>query len=322
MKIKILVLTFAFIVACSISAVAGCQVDKSTDESFFSFELGEDEQSYVVSAAEGVTMPETVFVPAEHNGLPVTAVKENGFSAKNCYAIKDVVLRTEKTLTLGANAFENLLNLRSVEFKAEEILLKASVFAGCTALTEVEFGEKAVGIQVERYAFNDCSKMTELKFVTVKSDEFVGGTELGEFALYGMKGLEKLTVSNLKTFAPTAITGCNAIAEFDVKGEEYNSAEGDLYKVTSAGTELVRYAPAKAADTFTVNTADLTCIRTGAFENAANLKTVIFGENVAQLTIEDYAFAGSSVETLKGYSAEKITAGKNWLGESKIKTIE
>lgn len=319
MKNIILTFAFALAVVCSLTAFTGCQIEKETDESFFAFELNEDETAFVVSAAEGVTLPDTVFVPTEHNGLPVTAVKENGFSGKNCYAIKDVVFKAETALDLGANSFENLKNLRTVEFRnANKVVLNANAFAGCDLLKDVDFGDKINTIEVGRYTFKDCSSLTELNFATVGADN---GTSLKEFALNGMTGLKKLTVTNLSDFAPSAIGGCDNIEAFDIAGGDYGSVDGNLYLVSATGLELVRYAPAKQAESFTVD-GSVTKIQTGAFDNTKYLKIVEFGEAAQSITVEDYAFAGSSVETIKGYNNDTMTTGKYWLGESKIKTIE
>ena len=93
-------------------AVSACETTKSTDEKYFTFEYVEATDSYVVAASE-LELPKTVFIPAEYEGKPVTAVKEGGFSGENCFALTDVVVRQQAAFGIGVGAFAGLKNLRS-----------------------------------------------------------------------------------------------------------------------------------------------------------------------------------------------------------------
>ena len=151
---KILTRFFALLVAviaCASVCVA-CNLEKSTDPKYFAFTLNADLNGYTVSAS-AEEMPLTVIIPAEYNGLPVLAVKENGFSGENCSGIKEVVIKGAE-VSVGNNAFRNLPNLRYIEFRyAASVSVGTFAFENCPELKELKLSEKANTFFADSFAF-------------------------------------------------------------------------------------------------------------------------------------------------------------------------
>ena len=81
------------------------------EESYvFSFELGEDGESYLVGLDKDSVLNqveklyETLYIPDTYNGLPVTQIRDNGFVSSHHY--KKIVIGDNVT-SIGKNAFKN-----------------------------------------------------------------------------------------------------------------------------------------------------------------------------------------------------------------------
>ena len=126
---KKFVCTFAIIFAFvfGVSALSACTVTKSTGEEYFTFEYLEETDSYQISASS-LEFSGAIFIPKEYQGKPVTNVKANGFSASNCNGITDVVFRATDSITVGAEAFKGIKNLKTVDFYAKNVTIEEKAF--------------------------------------------------------------------------------------------------------------------------------------------------------------------------------------------------
>lgn len=118
----------------------------------FSYTLIEGEdgtQSYAISA-RAAFKPEMVIVviPDTYNGLPVTEISQNGFTA--CTNLKRVIL-PKSVKTIGNNAFRNCAALERISLPCVESI-GMNAFAMCTALDRVFIPKtvKSVGANVLR----------------------------------------------------------------------------------------------------------------------------------------------------------------------------
>lgn len=151
----------------------------ATDDSYFSFEYLEESDSYSVAAASVYNLPEEVYLPKEHDGKPVSAIKENGFSGAG---IKKVYLPLN-VKTVGKSAFASCVNLTEAyyykgsgvqeiedgaffgcislgELVCPSSLIKIgnSAFWGCTAIERIKLPEKVESIGKNAFAY--CSSLT------------------------------------------------------------------------------------------------------------------------------------------------------------------
>ena len=137
-----------------------------------------------------------------------------------------------------------------------------NAFEGCTGLTGLTLGASLKTINAE--AFKDCT------------------------------GLQTVTISRyVATIGEGVFDGCTALTAIEVAEGNltYKSADGNLY--SADGTQLIRYAAGKTAESFAVPEG-VTTICAGAFKDCAALKNVTIPESVT--TIEAGAFAGWTAE--------------------------
>ena len=285
------------VVAMVMAFMPSCE-PKVTDERFFTFEYNEDKTAYTVSASAEV-MPETVIIPETYEGKAVTAVKADGFSGENCYAIKDLVFKC-KTLTVGENAFKGLKNLRSVEFRGTvDISIGSFAFEDCTALKELQFTAEPESLVFGGYSF----KHTGLTAVEVSASK---GVTVGEYA-FANSAITGFKAANLTAFDVTAVSKCVELASFEVsESEGFVSESGNLYAVSEGVKTLVKYAPAAKAREFVVETA----IGKDALRDCVNLTTVTIAECVED--IPAYTFYETSVTEIKVYS-NYVNFTEGWL---------
>ena len=265
-------------------AVSACETTKSTDEKYFTFEYVEATDSYVVAASE-LELPKTVFIPAEYEGKPVTAVKEGGFSGENCFALTDVVVRQQAAFEIGVGAFAGLKNLRSVDFNASAVTVGANAFENCIGLKEINFKAPVEKLTVASYAFKNAG----FEAVELEAEEVY----VSAYAFANCASVKALVINGLVEFDPSAVNGCTALASMTVTGNYYSEG-GNVYATVEGAKVLVRYAPAAPATSF----APAECqIGAYAFRNAVNL-TLIDLSNVTY--VGEYAFLSSSVTQFEG----------------------
>lgn len=269
------IFTVLALVVCSL-ALTGCE-HKSTDDAYFNYVYDEASASYTVSAASA-EMPKAVIIPATHGGHPVKTIGD--FSAAS--DITEVLVQGS-TVTVSANAFSGLKNLKRIEFPSAKFLTVGDrAFKGCSALKEFTVNPVA-NVSVGVYA---------LSATSVRSFEFGGQVTVADNAFADSILLEKLSLGSLQSVGADFVRGCTALKEFTANGV-YASEDGNL---VSEGT-FVKYAPAKKAASFTC---DYQGIGPAAFSGAA-LDELVIGPSV--VSVDAQTFAGSSFTRLVVRSA-------------------
>jgi len=294
---KKFVCTFAIIFALILGtcALSACTVTKSTGEEYFTFEYLEETDSYQISASS-LEFSGAVFIPKEYQGKPVTAVKENGFSASNCNGITDVVFRATESITVGAEAFKGVKNLKTVDFYAKNVTISEKAFEECTHLVEFNLKEEAENVTVGRYAF----KGTALKTVTVNAKN----TVVEDFAFVECKALTSATFADLSAFEASAFNNCSALKTITSTGAYY-SENGTLYTGENNDKTLVKYAPANKGTNFTVECK----VGDNAFRSAVNL-TVI--DITGAQYVGEFAFMDCGATLIGAEAVNDTTWHPNW----------
>lgn len=136
-------------------------------------------------------------IPAEIEGLPVTAIREGAFegatalesvvvpkgitrisdrSFSNCTSLKSISLPSTLKI-IGSNAFSNCISLEKIEIPNGTTELRNNAFSGCVSLRNVVINNGIT--ELEQQAFEDC-KITTLylpKSVTsMYYDPFANGS--------------------------------------------------------------------------------------------------------------------------------------------------
>lgn len=199
---------------------------------------------------------EVVNVPAQINGVNVTAIGNGAFQTKNYIQ----TVRIPETVTsIGPMAFY-----------------------GCKNLTSVVMGENVKSIGAK--AFNSCTAITE---VNLRNAEL-----LGEYAFYGCTSLEKIFLgTSLKVIGKNAFNKCAALTEIKMSDtllyiDDYAFAGAGITslkfpdKLGYIGNSAFKGCSVLSSVTF--GTGDLK-IANYAFENCVALTEITIPDNVIEI---------------------------------------
>jgi len=135
-KLVILAL-IALIFVLPFSACGGGKNGIKTD-GVLSYTLINAGTEYSVGAGADFGNTEVITIPAEYNGLLVTAIAAGGFSNKT--SLKAVIFENGSNIkNINDTAFLDCVNLAGIILPESLISLGNNVFQGCINLTEIEF---------------------------------------------------------------------------------------------------------------------------------------------------------------------------------------
>jgi hypothetical protein len=108
---------------------------------YLDYTLNWDRRSYTVSAKDKETLPAVVIILREYNGLPVTAIKENGFS--DCVGLSILLFEEPSNIkTVNTHAFAGCTGLASIELPRSVETIGCGAFKCCSMLQQVYFKSK------------------------------------------------------------------------------------------------------------------------------------------------------------------------------------
>lgn len=142
----------------------------------------------------------TVEVPAEIDGLPVTAIGEHGLAGLS----KVTSIKLPETITtIGKQAFAYNTALESINIPENVRIIPDETFMNCMSLGNVEIPAKVMSIGVR--AFYGCRKITEINLPnSVES--------LGEMAFADCQGLTKINIpSRINKLEKAVFGNCFAL---------------------------------------------------------------------------------------------------------------
>ena len=213
--------------------------------------------------------------------------------------------------------------------------IEAYAFYDCDNLVSITSGSSVT--HVGDYAFADCGNLSYISnadsVISIGNGVFAGCnsltniiipdrvTTIGDHAFMFCSSLGRVTIgADVASLGKNVFSGCYVLSEITVNeaNAAYKSIGGNLY--TKNGRTLIRYAPAKTDDSFTVPDS-VTHIEAYAFYDCGNLVSITLGSSVTH--VGDYAFAycyelksveiGDSVTHIGDYafyecrSIEKVT---------------
>ncbi len=286
-----------------------------------------DGSSYTLEKASGAGLAGNIDLPCEYNGSPVTAISERAFA--EC-EIEGVTIPECVTL-IGAGAFENCEKLASVTWNAKNCTtgaevgyrndINGTIFAGCTNLKTVTFGETVESIpdyaffgglghvggeqylrsllpiesvsisssvtQIGERAFSDCTSLLSLTFAedsrlaTIKDYAFLNCSKLTQAIL--PKGITSLGM---------AFGGCDKLEEFSLPYTGNGSWEkhfGYVFQTPNGrdvGADLAYFVPKSLK---TVILTGGSSVEAAMFENCENIQNITLPDSVT--SVEQGAFA-------------------------------
>ncbi len=148
-----------------------------TDPSYFQFELNPDKKSYMISAKNKNELPSMISLPKEYEGLPVTKIKDNGFS--ECINLSIVMFENKSSIkAIGSFAFYGCSELESIEFPRSIKSIKHGAFHACSKLQQV-FLHSKIPPELDETSFYKTSPYLSF-YVPSKSVKLYGDCESWE----------------------------------------------------------------------------------------------------------------------------------------------
>ena len=168
-----------------------------------SFELIDEGKSYSVGAVSSSAVFGDVEIPSEHEGLPVSAIRDYAFSG--CKYVTSISI-PESVTSIGAYAFSGCSDLVSAPLPASVSSIGNCAFLNCTSLLEVSIPEAVTSVtdnknNIGYAAFNGCTSLKSVVF----SSSFVCNGNSGLYLIFeDCPSISSITVT------AGAATNCNA----------------------------------------------------------------------------------------------------------------
>ena len=210
------------------------------------------------SVSRGNVTATTVIIPEVHEGLPVTAIANSGFSS---YTNMSSIEIPNSVTSIGNSAFSGCTGLTNIEIPNSVTSIGASAFSGCTGLESI-----TVGMNNPNYTSRDGilynktitqilavpggisgSFTTPNSVTSIGDGAFVGCTGLtsitipnnvtsiGSYAFEGCTGLTSITIpNNVTSIGSYAFWGCIGLTL--VRLQRWESHLSGISRITSAGT--------------------------------------------------------------------------------------
>ena len=224
--------------------------------------------------------------------LPSTLVSIGQNAYLYCVSIETITL-TEGMTTISANMFYGWNALKSVVIPSTVTSIGANAFADCASLASVTFANGSQLRSIGDYAFKNTALTTFAFPEVVDGESNVVYVTLGQKLFDGCTELKSIHLSRSISSIDNVFVGCSAIGTITV-------AEGNIFFVFSADNSMltsptgdgVRYIFDAGIDANGVMTIPegVTHISAGAFGSNQNVKKVVLPESLRE--IGDYAFFG------------------------------
>ena len=260
MKKRLLTTCLSLFFVTSAFALASCE---TTEENVtgLAFELVDGNYTVI---GRGTCEEGIVDIPAEYNGLPVTAIAENAFANDQ---ILGIVTIPDSVETIGEGAFSDCINLT-----------KVTMGSGVA-----EIGSKA---------FYSCGWLSNLTLSKTLDS-------IGKSAFYGCRRLKTVDFpDSLKTISDNAFDYCDWLEEVNFGTSlEVIGKQAFLNCVKLKAVEIPDGAPTEIrANAFELCSSikyvtlgdSVTSIGSNAFLEATHIKELVIGDSVE--SIGDYAF--------------------------------
>ncbi len=203
---------------------------------------------------------------------------------------------SENIEKIGKLAFSYCIRLESFAISDSVTSISTDAFDGCMALKSITVDENNTYYKsIDGNLYNK-DATTLIKYAEAKKDESFtvpeSVTTIGAEAFKGSVGIKSITIpKNVTCIGEAAFKECIMLVSIivDENNTYYKSIDGNLYNKDT--TTLIRYAPAKKDEDFTIPES-VTRIDVGAFCNSRQLTSITIPESVT--SIGAYAFSGKT----------------------------
>ena len=251
-------------------------------------------------------------IPVMINGYPVLSIKFEAF--KNTY-IQSVTFPITLQ-TMGTNAFENCVGLRTVTFgnDSQLTMINSGMFKNCEKLSSITIPSSVTTIGSK--AFWGCASLSSVTFsensqlTTINGKVFTGCTSLTSIAIpesvksmmYTFEdcpGLVSVSLPSSLTTITLAFRGCSNLKNVTfAEGIHLTDLSGDDFANCTSLTNIVipdgviKLGAFRGCASLTSITipSSVTTIADSCFQGCTSLREVIFSENSQLKTIERSAF--------------------------------
>lgn len=170
--------------------------------------------------------------------------------------LPDVLNKTVSSLTAGDligvtqipnYAFQNCIDLTSVEFSSTLQTIGSYAFSGCSSLTSIDFGENSQLTSIGENAFYNCDGLTNIDLSNCTSLTSIGGwafascsgltsitlpSSLTSIGSYAFRTCTILTTMRVEATTPPTLSNTNAISTATTR-IEVPMASVDAYKAAT-----------------------------------------------------------------------------------------
>lgn len=244
------------------------------------------------------------------NLTPVTWMETGAFMGCTKLAKVDLPLLR----IAGQGLFYGCSNLTDV-ILYEDTVIGAMSFAYCTKLTTISIPMTSVPYA----SFVGCERLRTVKF-TGAIDEIGEQAFVGCINLTSVSFLREATLTNV---GPAVFYGCTSLTKFDLNTNNttLTSDKNGAIILNSDGTEFVLIAPSYNMQVYNWANSSVTTIGKGVFSARTDYISELDLSASKVETIEDYAFFGSSITTVKFPSTLKTIGNYAFYQSSRLTSV-
>jgi hypothetical protein len=268
----------------------------------FLFDVYEDEAFLLYYCDEND--PETVVVPSEVNGVPVTGI--DGLPERTLYGvgafdgenIKKIVL-PETLTSIGVHAFSGCTKLETIDIPDSVSVIGMSAFFGCESLKSVELPDSLEAVSFR--LFEDCKSLESI--VIPSSVETIGN-----YAFSGCEALESAAIpDSVTSIGESAFEGCFELKSVNIPGSLkiindwtfYQCRSLDAVTIPNSVTSIGKNAFGWCLGLRSVKIPNsVTSIGDSAFDMCSSLDSITIPDTVTKIGDGTFSHSGLSSITI------------------------
>ena len=183
------------------------------------FSLINNDTAYSVS--KGTSYIAVVVIPSVYNGLPVTAITENGF--QNYSNMTSITIPSSVT-SIGNNAFSDCSGLTNITIPNSVTSIGSSAFTGCSGLKTITLpfiGNIKNGTTNTHFGYIfgalNYANQNSLIPISLKTVVMSGGNSVYANAFYGCSSLTNIIIpSSVTSIGSSAFGGCDGLTSLTI----------------------------------------------------------------------------------------------------------